>query len=119
MPSEDETLRQLMTCMTEQFARLREYDAYYEGEQAAELHASGADPAAGGPGPPGRLNWPQLIVDSVEERLNIEGFRRPDQPSGDKDLWEIWEDNDMDAGSQRAHVEPWRSVGSYVTVGSR
>jgi hypothetical protein len=25
------------------------------------------------------IAWPQLIVDSVEERLDVEGFRTPDQ----------------------------------------
>jgi hypothetical protein len=54
----------------------------------------------------------------VEERLDLEGFRRPGKASGDEALWKIWEANDMDAGSQRAHVEALALGRSYVTVGA-
>jgi len=48
---------------------------------------------------------PQLAVDAVEERLDLEGFRRPKKSSADDDLWAIWQRNDMDLGSQRAHLD--------------
>jgi len=50
-------------------------------------------------------NWCELVVDAVEERLNIQGFRfGKDQPAND-DAWTIWQRNNMDAQSQMAHVE--------------
>lgn len=63
-------------------------------------------------------NWCQLVVDAVEERLDVEGFRFPDpaeanpedrslieQDSGDNEAWDIWQENGLDEGSQMGHVE--------------
>src|SRR5258707_3340039 len=118
MATEEDTLRQLIALHDQQINRLKEYKGYYEGEQPLSYMQPELVQKLEGQVRQVVINWPQLIVDSVEERLNIEGFRRPDQPSGDKTLWEIWEDNDMDAGSQRAHVESLALSRSYVTVGS-
>lgn len=32
-------------------------------------------------------NWMALVVDAVEERLHVEGFRMGDQPAGDAEAW--------------------------------
>lgn len=48
------------------------------------------------------VNWPRLVVDSVEERLNVIGLRLDDQPS---DLWDIWTANRMGEFSERAHAD--------------
>src|SRR5690348_1028747 len=64
------------------------------------------------------IAWPELIVDSVEERLDIEGFRRPDQDEGDDDLWRVWQENDCDEKSQMAHVDALVMRRSYVAVGA-
>jgi hypothetical protein len=50
-------------------------------------------------------NWCQLVVDAVEERLNVEGFRYGTDPNADKDAWLIWQANSLDAESQLAHSE--------------
>jgi hypothetical protein len=50
-------------------------------------------------------NWCQLVVDAVEERLNVEGFRYGTDPKADKDAWLIWQANSLDAESQLAHSE--------------
>jgi len=68
-----------MTLHDRQIARLREYDAYYEGEQPLSYMHPELIQQLEGQVRQVVINWPQLIVDSVEERLNIEGFRRPDQ----------------------------------------
>lgn len=62
------------------------------------------------------VNWPRLVVDSLEERLDVEGFRL----DGDIDgrLWDIWQANDLDESSQQAHVEALSSSRAYVIVGS-
>jgi hypothetical protein len=36
------------------------------------------------------INWPRVVADALEERLDIEGFRSPDQVSGDDELWSAW-----------------------------
>lgn len=50
-------------------------------------------------------NWCQLVVDAVEERLNVEGFRYGTDPNADADAWKIWQANGLDAESQLAHSE--------------
>lgn len=49
-------------------------------------------------------NWCDLVVDAVEERLNVEGFRLGAN-DGDKRAWKIWQANQLDADSQICHTE--------------
>ena len=49
-------------------------------------------------------NWCALVVDAVEERINVEGFRFGD-PTGDADAWEIWQRNGLDADSELCHID--------------
>lgn len=67
-------------------------------------------------------NWCGLVVDSVEERLTVQGFRIPqvdpggirkfvrsmfgrEKPTYDEDAWDYWQRNGMDEFSQIAHIE--------------
>jgi hypothetical protein len=118
MAREDDTLRALIGLHDQQLQTLRELDAYYEGEQPLSYMHPELVQQLEGQVRQVVINWPQMVVDALEERLDIEGFRRPDQASGDQQLWEIWQDNDMDSGSQRAHVEALALGRSYVTVGA-
>jgi hypothetical protein len=61
-------------------------------------------------------NWMQLVVDAVEERLNVEGFRFGENPASDKDAWLIWQANGLDAESQLAHSEALIKGDSYAIV---
>lgn len=49
-------------------------------------------------------NWCPIVVDAVEERLNVEGFRMPDEPKSDKDAAAIWQRNSLDAEAELAHT---------------
>jgi len=118
MATEDDTLKALIQLHDQQLSQLREWDDYYEGEQPLSYMHPELIQALEGQVRQVVINWPQMVVDAIEERLDIEGFRRPDQASGDDTLWEIWQDNDMDSGSQRAHVEALALGRSYATVGA-
>jgi hypothetical protein len=61
-------------------------------------------------------NWCQLVVDAVEERLNVEGFRHGTDPAADKDAWGIWQRNGLDADSQLAHSEALIKGDAYAIV---
>jgi hypothetical protein len=65
-------------------------------------------------------NFMGLIVDVVEERLRVDGFRLSAQtdPTADKRTWEIWQENQMDAESQSAFVEALVKGVSYLSVWS-
>src|SRR3954452_10574027 len=98
MAAEDDTLRALIQLHDQQLEKLREFDAYYEGEQPLSYMHPELVQQLEGQVRQVVINWPQMVVDALEERLDIEGFRRPDQAEGDTALWEIWQDNDMDSG---------------------
>lgn len=51
------------------------------------------------------INWPRLVVDSIEERLDVEGFRVGGAEAADAELWRIWQANDLDEMSQQCHLE--------------
>lgn len=61
--------------------------------------------------------WPQLVVDSIEERLDVEGFGLPDDDADD-DLWRVWQANDCDEQSQMATVDALTMRRSYIAVGT-
>lgn len=64
------------------------------------------------------IAWPQLVVDSVEERLDPEGFRLPDEDSAEDDLWRVWQENNLDEEAQLGRVEALVMKRSYMCVGA-
>lgn len=61
-------------------------------------------------------NFTALVVDAVEERLDVQGFRMGKEREADADAWEIWQENDLDAWSQVAHIEALVKSASYALV---
>jgi SPP1 Gp6-like portal protein len=64
------------------------------------------------------INWPRLVVDAVEERLDVTGFRLPDAESGDAEMWRVWKANNMAGQSQQAHVDALVMRRSFIFVGA-
>jgi hypothetical protein len=98
--------------------KLRQLDAYYEGEQPLtymhpDLLREVQDRIR-----PVIIFWPQLVVDSIEERLDPEGFRLPDEDAGDDDLWRVWQANDLDEEAQLGRVDALTMKRSYLCVGA-
>lgn len=98
---------------------LQEMDAYYEGNQplsymAPELIAELSDRIR-----QVVINWPRLVVDSLEERLDVEGFRQAGAAQADEQLWRWWQANDLDEESQLGHLDALIMQRAYVIVGSR
>jgi hypothetical protein len=97
---------------------LEAYDRYYDGTQPLtymhpEIMREVADRIQ-----PVIIAWPQLCIDSLEERLDVEGFRLPDEESADDDLWRVWQANDMDEQSQLGHVDALTMRRYYVAGGT-
>jgi hypothetical protein len=63
------------------------------------------------------IAWPQLVVDSLEERLDVEGFRLP-KGDADDELWRVWQENSADEQSQMATVDALTMRRSYIAVGT-
>lgn len=64
-----------------------------------------------------KSNFCEIVVDAVEERLNVEGFRvGGDDVAADRRAWEIWQANQLDAESQVAHADALVAGVTNVTV---
>lgn len=114
----DDWLKRLMRAHDSDLKDLRLMDSYYEGTQplsylAPEIMAELSDRMR-----QLVINWPQLVVDALDERLDVEGFRYADSETTAADLWSVWQANDMDEGSQQAHVDALALKRSYVIVGA-
>lgn len=83
---------------------------YYEGRHRLAFTSQKFRQAFGGLFSAFADNWCELIVDAVEERMNVNGFRMGGtddvgEPTADEDAWRIWQNNQLDAESQIAHTE--------------
>ena len=117
---------------------LERRDAYYEGSQRIENLGIAIPPEL-------ELfltvvNWPRIAVDSVEERLDVTGFRTgtqekgsagatdPDDKDSEKadadldekaaDLWRIWQANDLDSEAPLVHLDTLVLTSGFIVVGS-
>lgn len=63
------------------------------------------------------LAWPRTTVDSIEQRLDVTGFRLPGQ-AADTSLWDVWQYNNMDERQTFAHTDALALARSYVCVGT-
>lgn len=112
-------LKRLAAAHDQQLPQLRLWNCWYEGEQPLSYMAPELLMEVDDRMRQVVVNWPQLVVDSLEERLDIEGFRLGGAETADHDLWDtIWQANNLDEESQLAHVDALAMRRSYIIVGS-
>jgi hypothetical protein len=63
-----------------------------------------------------KSNYMGLVVDSMVERMQVEGFRIGDSPKADHDIWDIWQANNLDSGSDQVLLESAIGGSSYMLV---
>jgi hypothetical protein len=114
--TELETLRVLQNGITKLRGTYERLNGYYEGQQRLEVLGLAVPPAL--QEFTTIVNWPRLVVDAVDERLDVEGFRYPQSEDADDDLWRVWQANDLDEESQLAHVDAMVFGRSFVCVGT-
>jgi hypothetical protein len=115
MPPDAETLaliKSLEEDLKKQAAACVERDRWYSGEHPvpALTASSKATEAYKALIEEARSNWCEIVVDAVEERLAVIGFRFGSDPGQDEtddlDVWRgIWQANGLDAGQITAHRE--------------
>ncbi|MGY4930322.1 phage portal protein [Streptomyces sp. 900116325] len=117
--TEEQWLTHLIRCHDKELPELRKLNSYYEGTQPLSYMAPELQQELQETVRQVVINWPRLVVDSIEERLDVEGFRFPDEPSADEELWRIWQANDMDEQSQQGHLDGLVMGRAYVVIGTR
>jgi hypothetical protein len=60
--------------------------------------------------------WPRIYVDSVGERLDLEGFRLAGEGIASERLWAWWQRNNLDLESSMGHLEALIHGIAYVTI---
>jgi hypothetical protein len=106
--------------------RLRKLDAYFRGKQPLRFLALELKEEFGERLAEVVINWPEMVAEAYEHRLDITGFRYPgsttngvDVDERDESVWRIWQDNDMPRQSSLAHLESLIFGRSYAIVGAR
>lgn len=91
-------------------------DAYYDGNQLIRDLGISIPPQVRGLHTV--VGWPATVVDTLDERLDVEGFRYASSSEGDDELWNIWQANNLDEESQLAHLDALIYGCEYVSVGT-
>lgn len=91
-------------------------DCYYNGEQLIRDLGISIPPQLKGLHTV--IGWPQIGVDALEQRLDIEAWRYADAPEESAELEDLWEPNELIAESQLAHLDSFIYRRSYVAVGA-
>lgn len=94
----------LETVRISRLASYTRYDNYYEGVHRIQFSTSRWRAEFGELLSEFRDNWCDLVVDAVEERLDVTGFRFA-EAQADQDAWRIWQQNQLDSESQLATTE--------------
>ena len=114
--SDLEILNRLQTRLGQSRSELLRMDAYYDGAQHLEQLGLAVPPELQ------RfltiVAWPGTYVDAIEERIDLEGFRLPGEDSADDDLWQVWQENDLDEESQMGHLDALTYGRSFICVGA-
>jgi hypothetical protein len=112
-------VRRLATEHDRQMTQLKLWNSWYEGSQPLSYMAPELLMELDDRMRQVIINWPQLVVDSLEERLDIEGFRMGGAETADRDLWDtIWQPNCLDQESQLGHVDALTMCRSFVILGA-
>lgn len=98
-------LRELTKRLAKRAPLLRKADDFYDGRHRMVFASQKFRQAFGGLFSRFADNWCGVVVDAVEERLHVEGFRFGDKPEADDDAWAMWQRNSLDADSGLLHTD--------------
>ncbi len=100
------------------YADLVRLDSYMRGKQAITYMSEALRQEFGDAITDLVLNFPELVVEAHNDRLDVEGFRFPGEPSGNDELWGIWQASNMDEKSVMAHSDALGLSKAAVIVGN-
>jgi hypothetical protein len=91
-------------------------DAYYNGTQVIKDFGISIPPQMRGLAVV--IGWPQVAVDALDERLEVEGFRWGTDKAAEQRTNEIWQENDLDNEGPLAHLDALIHRAAYICIGS-
>jgi hypothetical protein len=109
-------LNRLSKSLDDRNKQIAIFDSYYRGIQRMDFATPKFREAFGSTFAAFSDNWTRLVVDAVNERMGVVGFRYGDNPASDKKAWAIWQANDLDAMSNLAQLESLINGESYGLV---
>ena len=89
---------------------------YYIGKQPLNALREDVRRALGNRFTPVVINWCRIVVDALEQRLDVDGFRAPSRPALEREAWRMWQANGLDEASSQAHVDALTHGRSFVMV---
>lgn len=114
--SPEAVLRRLYTALINRRPALEASAAYYDGKHNLAFAGEKFREAFGGLFSAFADNWCEVVVDAVQERLAINGFRVGKDPKADEEAKRIWEDNDLDLQSLLGHTDGLAQGVFYATA---
>ncbi|MFE7947405.1 phage portal protein [Streptomyces sp. NPDC057426] len=119
MATEGQALR-LVSLLENELVRRRgpidRHNAYYRGEHPLKFASSEFRKFHGERYRDFSDNWTQVVADSPVERLTVTGFLASGETTADKDLWEVWQVNGLDADSQLGFLGAVTGARCFVLV---
>lgn len=117
-PVSIEQVKALQNSLLNRENELARLDRYYAGQQSGSFLPQEIRQQVGNRLTTLIVNWPRVIVDSIEERLDVEGFLLGGEETADEALWDTWQANDMDEQSQLVHLDSLIHGSAFVSVGA-
>jgi hypothetical protein len=108
-------LRRLLARLITRAQACTEFHDFYEGRQPLAFASDKFVETFGRRVRGYVANFMPLVVDAERERLIVDGFRFG-APDGDRGVWKIWQQNQLDAESQIAHEIALSKGMAYAAV---
>jgi len=96
-------------------ATMKEWDAYYEGDQPLMFASERFREAFGGRFSAFSSNFMALVVDGTRERMEVSGFDFGGTRRSER-AWRLWQASKLDSASHIAHTEALIKSFSYALV---
>lgn len=116
--SDDETavINGLSRAILRRRRKDREHKAYYEGRQRLKTLGLAVPPELAGFETV--VNWPRVVVDELEHRLDVKAILLPGEVTEQPELREGWEANNLDSEASLLHRDALTYGRGFVTVGT-
>lgn len=101
-------LKRMLDKLTAQRAGIKKYSDYFDGSQPLAFATSNYRAEFEGMVKAISDNWMPIIVEAVNERMHIDGFRFGEDPGADADAWSIWQENSLDCDSELLHLDAFK-----------